>query len=101
MSRKTRIAAWPASVWVPAILLLASLFCAVPAGAAEEARPRIGKEQAGQNALRAIPGKVTDITVERKLGKNVYVVEVIPDKDGEETDVLIDMESGKILGTER
>jgi uncharacterized membrane protein YkoI len=48
-----------------------------------------------------MPGQVTDITVERKLGKNVYVVEIIADKGGDETDVLVDMESGKVLGIER
>ena len=37
--------------------------------------------------------------IERKLGKNVYVVEIQTPNEGEK-DVLVDIESGKILGTE-
>jgi uncharacterized membrane protein YkoI len=68
---------------------------------AQESEAKISKEQASQNALQAVPGKVTDVSVERKRDKNVYVVEIVAKKDGEETDVLIDMDSGKVLGTER
>jgi len=68
---------------------------------AQESKAKISKEQASVNALQAMPGKVTDITIERKLGKNVYVVEIIADKGGDETDVLVDMDSGKILGIEQ
>ena len=72
-----------------------------PEPAAAKAAPgKISQQQATQAALQALPGKVTDITIERKLGKNVYVVEVVADKDGEETDVLVDMDSGLVLGME-
>lgn len=62
---------------------------------------RISEEQATQAALKALPGKVTDITVEKKHGKNVYVVEIVADKDGTETDVLVDLESGLVLKIDR
>jgi uncharacterized membrane protein YkoI len=74
---------------------------AATSAVAQEAEGKISKEQASQNALQAVPGKVTDLSVERKGGKNIYVVEIIAEKDGGETDVLVDMDSGKVLGVER
>ncbi len=62
---------------------------------------KISKEQATQNALAALPGKVTDVTIEKKRGMNVWVIEIVADKDGGETDVLVDMDSGKVLGMDR
>ena len=50
--------------------------------------PRITKEQASENALKVLPGKVTDVTQERKRGKTVWVIEIVADKDGSENDVL-------------
>ncbi|NTV24538.1 MAG: PepSY domain-containing protein, partial [Nanoarchaeota archaeon] len=47
-------------------------------------------------ALGAVPGKVTDIAIEMKLGKLNYVVEV-QKTGGEEVDVIIDRETGKVL----
>src|SRR5690242_11448514 len=67
-----------------------------PIAAAEEATPgggRISVEQATQSARAAVPGKVTDVTIEKKLGKDMYVIEIIADKDGTETDVLVDIQS--------
>ncbi len=61
---------------------------------------KINKEQATQAALQALPGKVTDVTIEKKHGKNVYVIEIVAEKDGAETDVLVDMASGAVLGME-
>ncbi len=91
---------------VMSIILALALSCYGFAfnAAADEAKPnpaRISKEQAVQNAVTAVPGKVTDVAIEKKGGKNVYVVEVIADKDGAETDVLVDIDSGKVLGVER
>jgi uncharacterized membrane protein YkoI len=71
--------------------------------AAQEAKaktPRITKEQAVKNALAAVPGDVTDVTIEKKRGKEVYVIEIVAEKNGVETDVLVDMDSGKVIGTE-
>jgi len=86
------------------LALILALSCYGFDAAADEAKPnpaRISKEQAVQNAVTAVPGKVTDVAIEKKGGKNVYVVEVIADKDGAETDVLVDIDSGKVLGVER
>jgi uncharacterized membrane protein YkoI len=46
-----------------------------------------------------MPGKVTDVTIERKRGKNVYVVEIQTPDQGEK-DVLVDIVTGQIVGTE-
>src|SRR5215510_7190013 len=43
----------------------------VPATAGAEATAKISKEQATKIALERIPGKVTDVTIERKRGKSV------------------------------
>ena len=88
-----------------AILLLAPAMTAAqaqqPAPPAERvpAGTKITKEQATKVALEQVPGKVTDVTIERKRGKNVYVVEIQSPDQGEK-DVLVDMESGKVIGTE-
>src|SRR4051794_26977944 len=81
-------------------VILGAACCNVgAAGAAEAANvAKISKEQATQAALQALPGKVTDVTIEKKRGKTVYVIEIISEKDGAETDVLIDMTSGAVLG---
>jgi uncharacterized membrane protein YkoI len=96
-----------------AVLLIATVVAIAgepPAFAASETRtapvaanvsPKISQEQATQAALKALPGKVTDVTVEKKRGKNVYVIEIVADKDGAETDVLVDMDSGAVLGMEQ
>lgn len=62
---------------------------------------KITKEQATEAALQSLPGDVTDVTIERKRGTLVYVIEIVAKKDGAETDVLVDMESGKVLGMDR
>jgi uncharacterized membrane protein YkoI len=68
--------------------------------AAQAAQVRkVSDEQAEAIALETVSGDVTGIGVERKLGKRVIVVEVLRE-DGGETDVLIDMESGEVLGTD-
>jgi uncharacterized membrane protein YkoI len=70
-------------------------------GTAWAADAKITAEQASQIALTTVPGKVTDVAIERKRGRNVYVVEIVAEKDGAEIDVLVDIESGKVIGTER
>jgi uncharacterized membrane protein YkoI len=79
--------------------LLAILLLAPAMAAAQPAGTKITKEQATKVALEQVPGKVTDVTIERKRGKNVYVVEIQSPDQGEK-DVLVDMESGKVIGTE-
>jgi uncharacterized membrane protein YkoI len=60
---------------------------------------KITEEQAKASALKAMPGKVTKVQIEKKRGKTVYVVEIMSEKKGE-VDVLVDMVSGKVIGTE-
>jgi uncharacterized membrane protein YkoI len=60
----------------------------------------VTEDQARDIALKALPGKVTDLTIERKNGQDVYVVEIVSDKNGAETDVLVDPHSGQVLGME-
>ena len=81
--------------------LLAILLLAPAMAAAQVQSPvaKITEAQATKIALERIPGKVTDVKIERKRGKNVYVVE-IQTPDGGEKDVFVDIESGKIVGTD-
>jgi uncharacterized membrane protein YkoI len=76
-------------------------YAADKAQAAQTAAGKISSEQATRAALEALPGKVTDVTIEKKRGKTVYVIEIVAEKDGAETDVLVDMDSGKVLGLDR
>jgi uncharacterized membrane protein YkoI len=80
-------------------LLALLLAPATAAAQAQPPAPKISEEQATKIALERIPGKVTDVKIERKRGKNVYVVE-IQTLDGGEKDVFVDIESGKIVGTD-
>lgn len=63
--------------------------------------PKISEAEAVKIAVKAVPGEVTDVAIEKKLGANRYVVEVVSKEDGAETDVIIDMETGKVLATEK
>ena len=60
---------------------------------------KVSGDEATKIALALIPGKATSIKIERKKGKNVYVVEIQTPKDGEK-DVFVDIESGKVVGTD-
>ncbi len=66
----------------------------------EELKTKITEEEAKAIALKEVPGKVTDIAIERKFGKISYIVEIASDA-GPETDVIIDIDTGKVLGIER
>ena len=59
---------------------------------------KVTKEQATKIALERIPGKATSVKIERKLGKNVYTVEI--ETANGEKDVFVDIESGQIVGTD-
>ncbi len=65
----------------------------------EELQKDITEEEAKQIALAEVPGKVTGVEIEKKYGKLSYVVEVDAE-DGPETDIIIDIETGEILGIE-
>lgn len=60
---------------------------------------KVSGEQATQIALKVFQGTPTKLSIERKQGKNVYVVEVTT-KDKEEKDVFVDIESGNVVGTD-
>jgi uncharacterized membrane protein YkoI len=79
----------------------ASLVPAVNAIAQDKpaAAAKITEEQAKAIALKTIPGKVTKVVIEKKKGKNVYVVEIMSEKKGE-IDVFVDIVSGKVIGTD-
>jgi len=68
---------------------------ALPVGA------KISEQEARQIAMEKVPGEVTDATIEKKLGKMVWVIEIVAQNGGAETDVLVDIVSGKVLGVER
>jgi uncharacterized membrane protein YkoI len=72
-----------------------------PGPSKERARPaaKITEEQAKKIALERIPGKVTDVAIEKKGGKNVYVIEIQSPEQGEK-DVFVDIETGRIVGTD-
>lgn len=62
---------------------------------------RIPDAQLRKIAAQAVPGgEITDVAIERKLGANRYVVEVL-NADGGEVDVIIDMRTGEVLALER
>ena len=60
---------------------------------------KITEDQAKAVALKAMPGKVTGVAIEKKKGKTVYVVEIMTEKKGE-IDVFVDIVSGKVIGTD-
>lgn len=59
---------------------------------------KVSEEQATQIALKRMPGEVTSVVIERKRGRNVYVVEIQTPKG--EKDVLVDIQTGEVVGTE-
>jgi len=62
---------------------------------------RITPEQAQAIALKEVPGTFRDIVVEQRGSVLVYTVEIIAKADGVETDVFIDVVTGKVVATER
>jgi hypothetical protein len=60
---------------------------------------KITPQQATETALKTMPGRMTSVVIERKRGRYVYVVEIMTSSAGEK-DVLVDIESGEIVGTE-
>lgn len=61
---------------------------------------KVNGNQAAEIALKVIPGKANAVSIERKRGRNVYVVEIIASKDGVERDVFVDIETGEVVGTD-
>ncbi len=83
------------------VMLAQTNTTAKSAGAAPAKGPKvITEDEAKVVALKAVPGRVQDIAIEKKLGANRYVVEVVPEKGGKEVDVVINMSTGKVLAIE-
>ena len=61
--------------------------------------PKITSDQAKEVALKVVQGRITSVVIERKKGKHVYVVEIMT-PGGAERDVLVDIETGQVVGTE-
>ena len=74
---------------------------AATAVAAKGGAKVISEDEAKKIAIKAVPGKATDIAIEKKLGVNRYVVEVQPAAGGKELDVVIDMATGKVIAIEK
>ncbi len=62
---------------------------------------KITDDQAREIALKAVPGEVMDVALERKMGGKRIVVEVIAAADKAEVDVIIDKDTGEVLGIEK
>src|ERR671918_300432 len=78
-----------------AVLLAPAIAVAQPrSGTRPEAK--ITREQATQTALGLMSGRVTDVVIERKRGKYVWVVEIQTARG--ERDVLVDIITGRIVG---
>lgn len=86
---------------VSAAVLVSAPAVAAPAAAAKasEAAGAITEDQAKAAALKAMPGRVTGVTVEKKRGKMVYVIEIMTASQGEK-DVFVDRVTGKVVGTD-
>lgn len=62
---------------------------------------KITGQQATEIGLKAVPGKASALSIERKRKRNVYVLEVIEAGTGAEVDVFVDIETGEVVGTDR
>jgi hypothetical protein len=62
---------------------------------------KITGHQATEIALKTISGKATSVSIERKRRRNVYVIEIQEKGSGQEVDVFVDIETGKVIGTDR
>ncbi len=62
---------------------------------------KISDEELKAIAVKSVPGKAVDVAIEKKLGANRYVVEVLSATNGAEIDVIIDMTTHKVLGIDK
>ena len=79
------------------VVSAAGLMLPGTATAQDKSAAKITEDQAKEIALKALPGKVTKVAIEKKKGKTVYAVEIQSEKQGEK-DVLVDVVSGKVIG---
>lgn len=94
---------------IPVLTLALSLtgFGLAGGNAAAQEKTKIGSAKKTDQELKAIavaavPGKAVDVAIERKLGANRYVVEVLSIKDGgAEVDVIIDTKTYRVIGIDK
>lgn len=92
-------AGWALFAVMPGLQGTARAADAKPGASAASAAGTITEEQATAAALKVMPGKVTGVTIEKKRGKMVYVIEIMTATKGEK-DVLVDRVTGKVIGTD-
>lgn len=103
--RKLSARSGPAARWRAALMstvvLIAAGFSLVGGelAAQTKTKAKISEDQAKNIALKHLPGEITGVKIERKRGKDVYAVE-IQSKDRGEVDVLVDIVTGKVVGTD-
>jgi len=98
----TRPGAAPAPSVAPSVIPSAAAPSRTPSpkpSSSASAAPT-GEEQAKAVALARVPGTVTDIALETRAGKQVYVVEIQPSGGGAETDVVVDAATGAVIAVE-
>lgn len=64
----------------------------------KSAAAKVSVADAKRIAIERMPGKVTDVTIEKKRGRNVYVVEI--QTGSGEVDVFVDTQTGEVVGTD-
>jgi len=64
----------------------------------KSAAAKVSIADAKRIAIERMPGKVTDVTIEKKRGRNVYVVEI--QTGSGEVDVFVDTQTGEVVGTD-
>jgi len=91
------------SIYSALAILSGGLLVAGTATAADKAAAdvKITEEQAKESALKALPGKVNKVELEKKEGKKVYVVEIITENQEQKKDVWVDPVSGKVVGVDK
>ncbi len=62
---------------------------------------KISDEKLKDIAVAVVPGTAINVAIEKKLGANRYVVEILSDKDGAEIDVIIDMTTHKVIAIDQ
>jgi uncharacterized membrane protein YkoI len=71
-----------------------------PGSSMSEQQRKISDDEAKAIAVAAVPGDAVGVQIEKKLGKQSIVVEVISAQDSGEVDVIIDMVTGEVRGIE-
>lgn len=69
-----------------------------PGSSMAEQQRKISDDEAKAIAVAAVPGDAVGVQIEKKLGKESIVVEVISAQDSGEVDVIIDMVTGEVRG---